>query len=92
MESQEQERFLSVAETLARKAGNLCLELQQNLGNVKYKSVKDVVTIADVGSEKLIVDGLAPRFPPIPSAQKRLASSRAPIPATAGLSTLWTAR
>ena len=63
MESQEQERFLSVAETLARKAGNLCLELQQNLGNVKYKSVKDVVTIADVGSEKLIVDGLRAAFP-----------------------------
>lgn len=63
MASQEQERFLSVAEGLARKAGNLCLELQQNLGNVKYKSVKDVVTIADVGSEKLIVDGLRAEFP-----------------------------
>ena len=63
MASQEQERFLSVAESLARKAGNLCLELQQNLGNVKYKSAKDVVTIADLGSEKLIVDGLHAAFP-----------------------------
>lgn len=57
------EEFLSVAETLARKAGDLCLELQSNLGDVKYKSVKDVVTIADVSSEKLIVDGLKSAFP-----------------------------
>lgn len=59
----ELQKFLSVAETLSRKAGELCLELQSNLGNVKYKSVKDVVTIADVSSEKLIVDGLREAFP-----------------------------
>lgn len=59
----EIETFLSVAENLARKAGDLCLELQKNLGNVKYKSAKDVVTIADVSSEKLIVDGLREAFP-----------------------------
>ncbi|MCQ2054247.1 MAG: inositol monophosphatase [Fibrobacter sp.] len=59
----ELQKFLSVAETLSRKAGALCLELQSNLGNVKYKSVKDVVTIADVSSEKLIVDGLREAFP-----------------------------
>ena len=55
--------FLSVAKELALKAGDLCLELQNNLGDVRYKSVKDVVTIADVSSEKLIVEGLRAAFP-----------------------------
>jgi myo-inositol-1(or 4)-monophosphatase len=59
----EIENFLSVAERLARKAGDLCLKLQGNLGDVKYKSAKDVVTIADVSSERLIVDGLRAAFP-----------------------------
>ena len=55
--------YLDVAESLARKAGELCLRLQGELGDVKYKSQKDVVTIADVGSEKLIVEGLREAFP-----------------------------
>lgn len=55
--------FLKVAEGLARKAGALCLELQQDLGDVKYKTAKDVVTVADVSSEKLIVEGLRAAFP-----------------------------
>lgn len=59
----EIENFLSVAKDLAKKAGDLCLELQGRLGDVRYKSIKDVVTIADVGSEKLIVDGLRKAFP-----------------------------
>lgn len=59
----ETENFLSVAERLARKAGDLCLELQGHLGDIKYKSAKDVVTVADVSSEKLIVDGLREAFP-----------------------------
>ena len=57
------DEFLNVATDLARKAGDLCLELQSNLGDVRYKSVKDVVTIADVSSEKLIVEGLRKAFP-----------------------------
>ncbi len=59
----EIENFLSVAERLARKAGDLCLKLQGNLGDVKYKSAKDVVTIADVSSEKLILEGIREAFP-----------------------------
>jgi len=59
----EIENFLSVAESLAKKGGDLCLELQGHLGDIKYKSAKDVVTIADVSSEKLIVDGLREAFP-----------------------------
>lgn len=60
---QDLRNFLSVAESLAREAGKICLDLQNNLGDVKYKTVKDVVTIADVTSEKLIVDGLRKAFP-----------------------------
>ncbi|MBR5694076.1 MAG: inositol monophosphatase [Fibrobacter sp.] len=56
-------QFVSVAESLAKKAGDLCLELQGHLGDIKYKSAKDVVTVADVSSEKLIVDGLREAFP-----------------------------
>lgn len=63
MKEMNTEEFLKVAESLARKAGNLCLDLQNNLGDVRYKTVKDVVTIADVSSEKLIVDGLRKAFP-----------------------------
>ena len=55
--------FLKVAEALAKEAGALCLEIQQNLGDVKYKSKKDVVTRADIASEKLIVEGLRKAFP-----------------------------
>ena len=57
------EQFLAVAESLARRAGDLCLEIQQNLGDVHYKSKKDVVTRADIASEKLIVDTLRETFP-----------------------------
>ena len=55
--------FLVVAESLARQAGDLCLEIQQDLGEVHYKSKKDVVTRADIASEKLIVEGLRTAFP-----------------------------
>ena len=57
------EDYLKVAEALAKEAGALCLEIQQNLGDVKYKSKKDVVTRADIASEKLIVEGLRKAFP-----------------------------
>ena len=57
------EDFLNMATELAHQAGELCLELQNNLGDVRYKTAKDVVTIADVSSEKLIVEGLRKAFP-----------------------------
>ena len=55
--------FLSVAEMLAKQAGDLCLEIQNDLGEVHYKSKKDVVTRADIASEKLIVEGIRKAFP-----------------------------
>ena len=57
------EDYLKVAEALAKKAGALCLEILQDLGDVHYKSKKDVVTRADIASEKLIVEGLKKAFP-----------------------------
>ena len=59
----EIQNFLSVAEMLAKRAGDLCLEIQQDLGEVHYKSKKDVVTRADIASEKLIVEGIRAAFP-----------------------------
>ena len=59
-------RACKCAETLAREAGAKCLELQSGLGEVHYKTAKDVVTIADVTSEKIIVEGLKKEFPEIP--------------------------
>lgn len=59
----ENKNFLEVASNLAKTAGKLCLELQNNLGDVHYKSKKDVVTKADLASEKLIVEGLQKAFP-----------------------------
>ena len=46
----EYQDYLKVAEALAKEAGALCLEIQQNLGDVKYKSKKDVVTRADIAA------------------------------------------
>ncbi|MCF0225276.1 MAG: inositol monophosphatase [Fibrobacter sp.] len=57
------QNFLAVAKDLAIEAGRICLELQKDLGDVKYKSLKDVVTIADIRSEKYIVEGLKKSFP-----------------------------
>jgi fructose-1,6-bisphosphatase/inositol monophosphatase family enzyme len=54
---------LSIAETLARTAGNSALDLQSRLGQVDYKTPKDVVTKADYLSEKIIVEGLKNAFP-----------------------------
>lgn len=56
-------RTLAVAELLAREAGALAIELQSNLGDVYYKTVKDVVTKADLACEKIIVEGLKKAFP-----------------------------
>jgi myo-inositol-1(or 4)-monophosphatase len=52
-----------VAVNLARVAGSRCLELQQSLGTIKYKTPRDVVTVADLESERLVVAGLQSAFP-----------------------------
>jgi len=54
---------LDVAQHLAREAGLRCLELQSSLGKVKYKTPRDVVTVADLESERIVVEGLKKAFP-----------------------------
>jgi myo-inositol-1(or 4)-monophosphatase len=57
---------LEVAARLARRAGALLLELRGRLGagDVASKSAaRDLVTLADVSSEEMLVDGLARHFP-----------------------------
>lgn len=53
----------NTAMELSRQAGALCLEIQGRLGQIQYKSPKDVVTQADLASDKLIADGLRKAFP-----------------------------
>ena len=56
------EMLLSV-EPIVREAGLSALSLQDNLTEVRYKSAKDVVTSADISSEKIIVEGISKLFP-----------------------------
>jgi len=54
---------LETAIRLAREAGKLCLQIQGNLGEIHYKSPKDVVTAADMESDRMISAGLRAAFP-----------------------------
>lgn len=54
---------LATATQLAQEAGALCLSLQRNLGQVKYKTPKDVVTAADMASDHHLSAGLRAAFP-----------------------------
>ncbi|MFA6835435.1 MAG: inositol monophosphatase [Fibrobacteraceae bacterium] len=51
------------AESWAREAGTRALEMQGHLNGVKYKTPKDVVTAADLESEKIIVSHIKEEFP-----------------------------
>ncbi len=50
-------------EPLVREAGLSALSLQQNLNGVTYKKTKDIVTEADLLSEKILVQGIQKLFP-----------------------------
>lgn len=50
-------------EPVVREAGLAALSLQAHLGEVRYKSPKDVVTAADLESERILVGELRKRFP-----------------------------
>ena len=54
---------LIIAQALARQAGSLCLEIQTHLGQVQFKSPKDIVTEADFAADKIISEGLRTNFP-----------------------------
>jgi myo-inositol-1(or 4)-monophosphatase len=56
--------MLDFAIALARRAGNLLLDVAQQAHTVRTKSTPfDLVTEADVASERLIVDAIRERFP-----------------------------
>lgn len=50
-------------EPVVREAGLAALSLQANLGEIRYKTPKDVVTAADLESERLLVGEIRKRFP-----------------------------
>lgn len=61
--SSQFELFQSVAMELALEAGKKCLEIQQNISHVHFKNPKDIVTDADLESDRIIREGLAKAFP-----------------------------
>lgn len=63
MKNLDLKEIVSTVEPVIREAGITALSLQDNLGNVHYKTPKDVVTAADLASEKLIVEALQKLFP-----------------------------
>ena len=57
------ERELAVAVAAAREAGVLLVERQREFLTVRHKGIVDLVTDADVASEKLIAEALVSAFP-----------------------------
>lgn len=54
---------LEVAVSAARDAGALLLEQQDSISNIRHKGVVDLVTEADLASERLIAERIAEAFP-----------------------------
>ncbi len=61
--SQDTAKFLDVATSAAREAGLAALKLQKNLHDIRYKGAKDLVTEADLMSDKLVRERLSTAFP-----------------------------
>ena len=55
--------YVSVAMEIAREAGELLLHHFEKSVAIEYKGAFNLVTVADRGSEKLIVERLQSRFP-----------------------------
>lgn len=54
---------LNLAKSFAEEAGNAALSMQNHLGSVRFKTPKDVVTVADMESERIIVSHIRESFP-----------------------------
>ena len=52
----DSERIISVATRAARQAGDVLRSLYGNLKDVRHKGVIDLVTEADIASEKMIIE------------------------------------
>jgi myo-inositol-1(or 4)-monophosphatase len=57
------QKALIFVEALARKAGANLMSYFRNLENISYKSDSSAVTIADVTTEKLIIEAIKASFP-----------------------------
>ena len=59
-------KFLSIlerAKVFAEEAGRKALEMQKHLESIRFKNPKDVVTSADLESERIIISHLKEEFP-----------------------------
>ncbi|MCI5601243.1 MAG: inositol monophosphatase [Hallerella porci] len=59
-------KFLSIlerAKVFAEEAGRKALEMQKHLESIRFKNPKDVVTSADLESERIIISHLQEEFP-----------------------------
>lgn len=54
---------LNLAKSFAEEAGTAALSMQNHLGSVRFKTPKDVVTVADMESERIIVSHIRESFP-----------------------------
>lgn len=63
MENMDLKSILAKVEPIVREAGLSALSLQENLEEVRFKSPKDLVTSADLSSEKILVEGISKLFP-----------------------------
>jgi histidinol phosphatase-like enzyme (inositol monophosphatase family) len=57
------QKELTVGAEIARKAGDLALQIRQGTLGIEIKSDESPVTVADKACEKLIVEGLSAAFP-----------------------------
>ena len=54
---------LNLASSFAQEAGNAALSMQDHLGNIRFKTPKDVVTVADMESERILIARIREHFP-----------------------------
>ena len=59
----EYHKIKKLAESLAKEAGLYVLRIQKSSNVVKHKDNQDICTTADLGSEKIILDGIRSKFP-----------------------------
>ncbi len=59
----ELSEILNLAKSFADEAGSCALSMQAHLGSVRFKTPKDIVTAADMESERILVARIRESFP-----------------------------
>jgi myo-inositol-1(or 4)-monophosphatase len=59
----EYQALRALAETLARQAGEYVLQTQAQAAVTQQKDALDIATTTDLGSEKIIIEGIRKKFP-----------------------------